>query len=194
MLQTLVFPVCIVGSWVNHRDVSLQNLLVDFHSAPTLSDVMGLISGLKSEQNNLHPSFHSILIYIGRNINKNQTLFILFHSNTKTIVSFMYVNVPHLNLSSEQIESFSTSHKWITPVFFSSFSLRSSSLRCERFEGRAELRLRHCFSVILHPHRLKTEIKTEMTRVYNDILIEELQIFCLIHSLILMCKGSRFYA
>jgi len=72
-------------------------------------------------------------------------------------IDFKPINVPHLNLSSLQCESFSMSHKCFTPVFFISFPLRSSSLRCDGFDFRAEVRLRHCFSVILHPDRLKTE-------------------------------------
>ncbi len=50
----------------------------------------------------------------------------------------------------------------LTPEFCILFPLRSSSLRCDGFDFRAEVRMRHSFSVILHPHRLKTEREKTM--------------------------------
>ncbi len=85
------------------------------------------------------------------------------------------MNVPDLNLSSLQSESFSTSHKRFTPVFLILFQLRFSSLRCDGFDFRAEVRIRLCFSVILHSHRLKTEREKTINQIYDDHLIEELQ-------------------
>jgi len=67
------------------------------------------------------------------------------------------VNVTDLRLSSVQFKSFSTSHKCFTPLFCILFILKSSIPRCDGFDFRAEVRMRHCFSVILHPHRLKAE-------------------------------------
>jgi len=75
------------------------------------------------------------------------------------------VNVTDLSLSSLQRTSVSISDKCFTPLFSSLFPLRSSSLKCERFEHKAEVRLRHCFSVILHPHKLKTEKERTMVKL-----------------------------
>ncbi len=78
------------------------------------------------------------------------------------------VNVPDLNLSSLKSESFSTSHKWFTPVFVIWFLLRFSSLRCDGFDFRAEVRIRLCFSVILHLYRLKTEKENTINQICQD--------------------------
>jgi len=69
----------------------------------------------------------------------------------------MHVNVTDLNLSSLQCGSFSTSQQCFTPESPSLFQLRFSSLRCNGFDFSAEVRMRHCFSVIPHLYRLKTE-------------------------------------
>ncbi len=82
--------------------------------------------------------------------------------NVEMILTIFFVT--DLNLSSLQRESFSTSHRIFTPLFFILFPLRSSSLRCERFKHRDGVRMRHCFSVILHPHRLKTERERQWIR------------------------------
>ncbi len=90
------------------------------------------------------------------------------------------MNVSDLNLSSLQRESINRSHMCFTPLFSTLFPLRSSSLRCDGFEHRAEVRMRHCFSVILHPHRLKIERKRSMTHIYDDHLrFWRICIFCL---------------
>ncbi len=65
--------------------------------------------------------------------------------------------------------------RFITPDSPISFILRSSSLRCDGFDFRAEVMMRHCFSVILHPHRLKIEREKIMIKIYDDHLIEVLQ-------------------
>ncbi len=48
MTLTVVSPACIVNCSAEHKGFQLQRFLVDFHSGPVLSGVMGLISELKS--------------------------------------------------------------------------------------------------------------------------------------------------
>ncbi len=48
MILTVVSPACIVNCSAEAQGLQLQRLLVDFHSGPALSGVMGLISELKS--------------------------------------------------------------------------------------------------------------------------------------------------
>ncbi len=69
----------------------------------------------------------------------------------------------------------SRSLRFITPESPSLLQLRFSSLRCDGFDFRAEVRIRLCFSVILHPHRLKTEREKTINQICDDHLIEELQ-------------------
>ncbi|XDV26517.1 hypothetical protein PO909_030202, partial [Leuciscus waleckii] len=47
----------------------------------------------------------------------------------------------------------SRSLRFFTPESPSLFPLRFSSLRCDGFDFSAEVRMRLCFSVILHPLR-----------------------------------------
>ncbi len=76
MLLTSVSPVYSVNPSVRHISDSLLCLLFDSRSGSVLSGVMGLISELKSQQNNLHLSFYSRLTYIERN-EKSHTSFSL---------------------------------------------------------------------------------------------------------------------
>ncbi len=63
----------------------------------------------------------------------------------------------------------SRSLRFFTPESPSLLLFRFSSLRCDGFDFRAEVRIRLCFSVILHLHRLKTE--REKTNIYEKTQI-----------------------
>jgi len=151
MILTVAFPVCTVNCPAEHKDSQLQIFLVDSHWGPALSGVMGLILELKSQQNNLQLLFHSLLTCNGRN-GKTFNFVSFKHQST---IFFAVSEYTDLNLSSLKRESLSSSLKCSTLVCFSTFPLRSSSLRCDGFDFRAEVRVIHCFSLILHVHNLK---------------------------------------
>ncbi len=71
-----------MSSSVDHWGIPLSIVLFHFHSGPVLSDVMGLISELKSELNNRQLLYHKTLTCIQRNETN-----IFFHS-----VSLKYQN------------------------------------------------------------------------------------------------------
>ncbi len=56
--------------------------------------------------------------------------------------------------------------RFFTPESPRLLMLRFSSLRCDGFDFRAEVRIRLCFSVILHLHRLKTERENTINQIY----------------------------
>ncbi len=83
----------------------------------------------------------------------------------QTVAAVQY-NDTNSSFSSLHCVFISRSLRFITPESPRLFQLRSSSLRCDGFDFRAEVRIRLCFSVILHPHRLKTERE----KIINQIL------------------------
>ncbi len=92
----------------------------------------------------------------------------------QTVAAVQY-NDTNYSFSSLHCVFISRLLRFFTPATPSFFPLRFSSLRCNGFDFRAEVRIRLCFSVILHPHRLKTEREKTINQIYDDHLIEELQ-------------------
>ncbi len=92
----------------------------------------------------------------------------------QTVAAVQY-NDTNSSFSSLHCVFISRSLRFITPESPSLLLLRFSSLRCDGFDFRAEVRIRLCFSVILHPHRLKTERENTINQICDDHLIEELQ-------------------
>ncbi len=75
----------------------------------------------------------------------------------QTVAAVQY-NDTNSSFSSLHCVFISRSLRFITPESPSLLLLlRFSSLRCDGFDFRAEVRIRLCFPVILHSYRLKTE-------------------------------------
>ncbi len=83
----------------------------------------------------------------------------------QTVAAVQY-NDTNSSFSSLHCVFISRSLRFITPESPRLLLLRSSSLRCDGFDFRAEVRIRLCFSVILHPHRLKTERENTINHIY----------------------------
>ncbi len=79
----------------------------------------------------------------------------------QTVAAVQY-NDTNSSFSSLHCVFISRSLRFFTPESPSLLLLRFSSLRCDGFDFRAEVRIRLCFSVILHSHRLKTEREKTM--------------------------------
>ncbi len=80
-------------------------------------------------------------------------------------VSAVQYNDTNCSFSSLHCVFISRSLRFFTPESPSLLSLRFSSLRCDGFDFRAEVRIRLCFSVILHLHRLKTERENTINQI-----------------------------
>ncbi len=83
-------------------------------------------------------------------------------------VSAVQYNDTNCSFSSLHCVFISRSLRFFTPESPSLFPLRFSSLMCDGFDFRAEVRIRLCFSVILHKHRLKTERENTINQIYDD--------------------------
>ncbi len=83
----------------------------------------------------------------------------------QTVAAVQY-NDTNSSFSSLHCVFISRSLRFFTPESPRLFKLRSSSLRCDGFDFRAEVRIRLCFSVILHLHRLKTEREKTIVQIY----------------------------
>ncbi len=79
----------------------------------------------------------------------------------QTVAAVQY-NDTNSSFSSLHCVFISRSLRFFTPESPSLLLLRFSSLKCDGFDFRAEVRIRLCFSVILHSHRLKTEREKAM--------------------------------
>ncbi len=79
----------------------------------------------------------------------------------QTVAAVQY-NYTNSSFSSLHCVLISRSQRFFTPESPSFLHLRFRSLRRDGFDFRAEVRIRLCFSVILHPHRLKTEREKTM--------------------------------
>ncbi len=84
----------------------------------------------------------------------------------QTVAAVQY-NDTNSSFSSLHCVFISRSLRFFTPESPRLFQLRFSSLRCDGFDFRAEVRIRLCFSVILHPHRLKTEGEKTILQIYG---------------------------
>ncbi len=82
----------------------------------------------------------------------------------QTVAAVQY-NDTNSSFSSLHCVFISRSLRFITPESPRLLLLRFSSLRCDGFDFRAEVRIRLCFSVILHPHRLKTERENTINQI-----------------------------
>ncbi len=83
----------------------------------------------------------------------------------QTVAAVRY-NDTNCSFSSLHCVFISRSLRFITPESPRLLQLRFSSLRCDGFDFRAEVRIRLCFSVILHSHRLKTERENTINQIY----------------------------
>ncbi len=83
----------------------------------------------------------------------------------QTVAAVQY-NDTNSSFSSLHCVFISRSLRFITPESPRLLLLRFSSLRCDGFDFRAEVRIRLCFSVILHKHRLKTERENTTNQIY----------------------------
>ncbi len=81
----------------------------------------------------------------------------------QTVAAVQY-NDTNSSFSSLHCVFISRSLRFFTPESPRLLQLRFSSLRCDGFDFRAEVRIRLCFSVILQTHRLKTERETQSIR------------------------------
>ncbi len=83
----------------------------------------------------------------------------------QTVAAVQY-NDTNSSFSSLHCVFISRSLRFITPESPRLLLLRFSSLRCDGFDFRAEVRIRLCFSVILHSYRLKTERENTIYQIY----------------------------
>ncbi len=82
----------------------------------------------------------------------------------QTVAAVQY-NDTNSSFSSLHCVFISRSLRFITPESPRLLFIRSSSLRCDGFDFRAEVRIRLCFSVILQTHRLKTEREKTINQI-----------------------------
>ncbi len=89
------------------------------------------------------------------------------HSKFNQTVAAVQYNDTNSSFSSLHCVFISRSLRFITPESPRLLQLRFSSLRCDGFDFRAEVRIRLCFSVILHSHRLKTEREKIINQIFK---------------------------